>query len=308
MSLLHEIQTSIVQEGSQLGSVLLKLRLLAARLGSTDLEEWVKHESDGYPEEIKVPSYRVVGVSYTGNFSGPFGSGINNAQIPSHLVEKFASKQWTQYEVRDGIAAIDELIRTSADGNGSIGINASNLILILQGKVYPEYACNDVRGAISSSEFIEIQYAVRSRILELTLELEKSIPAAKYITFGATEPLDRNSSEKVSQISQQIFYGNVTTISGGASSQINVSIGEKDRGALIDYLVKGGIEETDATELADIVAAEKPGSVEEPLGSKAKAWLMKNLKKAADGTWNAGVSVATKIITEAVLKYYGLSL
>ena len=54
MSLLHQIQESVVQEGCDLGSVLLKLRLLAARLGSDVLEEWVKHESEGYPKDAEV--------------------------------------------------------------------------------------------------------------------------------------------------------------------------------------------------------------------------------------------------------------
>ena len=184
MGLLHEIQTSVVQEGTPLGSVLLKLRLLAARLGSEPLEEWIKHESEGYPRDSEIPSYRVVGVSYSGTFSGPFGSGINNAQIPSNLIEKFAGKKWTKHEIRNGIAAVDELIRSSADGDGTVRIDASNLILLLQGKVYADYACNGVRGTISRAALTELQYAVRSRILELTLELEKSIPAATEITFG----------------------------------------------------------------------------------------------------------------------------
>lgn len=68
MGLLHEIQESVVQDGADLGSVLLKLRLLAARLGSEVLEEWVKHESEGYPEDAEIPPYRMVGVSYTGTF------------------------------------------------------------------------------------------------------------------------------------------------------------------------------------------------------------------------------------------------
>lgn len=85
MSLLHEIQTSVVQEGANLGSVLLKLRLLAARLGSEPLGEWIKHESEGYPRDAEIPSYRVIGISYRGTFSGPFGSGIRNAQIPGYL-------------------------------------------------------------------------------------------------------------------------------------------------------------------------------------------------------------------------------
>ncbi len=53
MSLLQQIQESVVEEGSDLGSILLKLRLLAARLGSDILEEWVKHESEGYPRDIR---------------------------------------------------------------------------------------------------------------------------------------------------------------------------------------------------------------------------------------------------------------
>lgn len=307
MGLLYEIQTSVVQEGTHLGSVLLKLRLLASRLGSVPLEEWIKHESEGYPLESEIPSYRVVEVSYSGTFFGPLGSGIKNAQIPGYLVEKFAGQQWTKHEIRDGIAAIDELVRSSADGGGTLGINASNLILFLQGKVYPEYACNDIQGTISRSALTELQYAVRSRILELTLELEKSIPAATEINFGSPESSEKFNSDKVNQIYQQIIYGNVTTISSnGAGSQINVSIGEGDNKAFIEYLIKAGIPKGDASELADIVAAEQPSSAEEPLGTKAKAWLVKNIRKAADGTWKIGVSVATKVLTEAVLKYYGL--
>ena len=307
MGLLHEIQTSVVQEGTPLGSVLLKLRLLAARLGSEPLEEWIKHESEGYPRDSEIPSYRIVGVSYSGTFSGPFGSGINNAQIPGYLIEKFAGKKWTKHEIRDGIAAVDELIRSFADGDGTLGIDASNLILLLQGKVYADYACNGVQGTISRAALTELQYAVRSRILELTLELEKSIPAAAEITFGSPESSEKFNSEKVNQISQQIIYGNVTTISSsGAGSQINVCISERDNKAFIEYLVKAGIPEDDASELSDIVAAEEPSNTEEPLGVKAKEWLLKNIRKAADGTWKIGVSVATKVLTEAALNYYGL--
>jgi len=104
MSLLHEIQTSVVQEGVSLGSVLLKLRLLAARLGSQPLEKWIKHESEGYPPNAEIPSYRIVEVSYRGTFWGSFGSGITNVQIPGHLIEKYAGKKWTN--TRSGTALL----------------------------------------------------------------------------------------------------------------------------------------------------------------------------------------------------------
>tara|TARA_Y100001934_G_scaffold102320_1_gene125878 strand:+ start:854 stop:1774 length:921 start_codon:yes stop_codon:yes gene_type:complete len=305
MSLLQQIQESVVQEGSDLGSILLKLRLLAARLGSDALEEWVKHESEGYPKDAEVPPYRIVGVTYRGTFSGSFGSGINNAQIPPYLIEKHAGESWTKYEVRESIAAVDEMVKMSSDG-GDLGIDASNLILLLQGKIYEGYACNDVSGTISFTAFYEIQQTVRSRILELTLELEKSVPGAMHVAFGETKE-NKAETEQVQQISQQIIYGNVSTaVAGGAGSKIAVGINERDNTSFVDHLVKNGIPKGDATELAELMAEEEPVSEEEPFGEKAKGWVAGNLKKAAEGTWGVGLSVATKVLTEAAMKYYGL--
>lgn len=307
MSLLHEIQAAVLQDGSDLGPILLKLRLLAARLGSQPLADWVKHESEGYPNESTVPDYRIIPVSYTATFSGPFGSGIRNAPIAPYLIEKFAGKRWNRYEIRQSIAAVDELLATSSKGSGTLTINAANLILLLQGKVYEDYACNDVTGTLSRASLAELRHSVRSRILELTIELEKSIPEAGKIALGKVDTDPLKSSAVATQISQQIIYGNVTSISAtGDGAQVAVSIGERDARAFVEYLKSAGISEADAKQLAEIVASEEPESKQEPFGSKAKTWLIENLKKAANGTWKIGVSVATAVVKEAVLKYYGL--
>ncbi|EGQ8808831.1 hypothetical protein DC847_RS20305 [Vibrio parahaemolyticus] len=305
MSLLQQIQESVIQEGSDLGSILLKLRLLAARLGSDILEEWVKYESEGYPVGSEVPSYRVAGVTYRGTFLGSFGASITNAQIPPYIIEQHAGDHWTKYEVRESIAAVNDMVRRSSDG-GSFGIDASNLILLLQGKVYEGYACNDISATISPTAFYEIQQTVRSRILELTLELEKSVPEAMEITFGKSVNSDEER-EQVQQISQQIIYGNVATaVTGGVGSSITIEVNEKDSSSLIESLVRNGIPAPDASELAQIMEAELPASSEEPFGDKAKSWITTNLAKAAEGTWGVGISVATKVLTEAAMKYYGL--
>lgn len=306
MSLLHEIQESIVQEEVDLGATLLKLRLLASRLGSDILEGWVKHESEGYPKDVDIPPYRIVGVSYHGTWSGPFGSGINNAPIPPYLIKKFAGDKWVNIEIRESIAAVDQLVKPSSEGNGGLGIDASNLILLLQGKVYKDYSCIDIRAEISPTALAEIRQAVRSRILELTIELEKDIPEAIQVEFGPAGKQQANH-EKVQQISQQIIYGDVTTaVAGGHGSQITFSVGERDTKALIQFLTKSGISEQDATEIANIMESEEPSSVDEPFGEKAKSWIALNIVKAAQGVWDVGISVATKVLSEAALKYYGL--
>ncbi|MDV0466845.1 hypothetical protein RZO79_23935, partial [Enterobacter roggenkampii] len=158
-----------------------------------------------------------------GTFSGPFGSGIKNAPIPPILIKTFANDSWNNYSVRESIAAVDELVKVSTKG-GSLGINASNLILLLQGKIYKGYACNDISGDISVVSLSEISQAVRNRVLELTIEFEKSIPSAAHITFG-TQGMDKDNASKAQQITQQIIYGNVgNAISGGSESTINVNI------------------------------------------------------------------------------------
>lgn len=305
MSLLREIQASLMA-GDDIGPILLKLRFLADRLGSEPLEEWVKYESEGYSAEVEIPSYRKVAVSYVGTFSGPFGSAIRNAPIPPYLIEKHAGEHWVRYEIRQSVSAVDDLV--AAAKNGTLHINAANLILLLEGHVYEDYACNSVSGTISKASLVELQNAVRTRVLELTIQLEKSIPAAAEITLGppTTTPIARDT-ETVTQITQQVVHGNVTTItSSGEGARFNLTFKQGDQEALVKSLVDAGIAERDASDVAEIIASEQPESRDEPFGSKAKAWLGKNLSKAANGTWKVGVSVATKILTEAALRYYGL--
>ena len=306
MGLLYEIQESVVQDGANLGSVLLKLRLLAARLGSDVLEEWVKHEAEGYPENTEVPPYRMAGVSFTGTFLGPFNAQITNAPIPPYLVEKFAGEKWVKINVRESIAAIDDMVKRCAADGSAFGIDASNLILLLQGKIYPNYTCASVYTSISPTALSEIIQAVRSRVLELTLELEKTIPAAAHVTFGASQN-SRDNSDKVQQITQQIIYGNVTNaVAGSPASSISISVVRGDQNSLGQHLVESGMTESDAAEISAIIASEQPESVTEPFGDKAKAWIADNLVKAAKGTWKMGVSAATSVLTQAALKYYGL--
>ena len=308
MSLLHEIQMGLMQEDSAIGPIVLKLRYLASRLGSDVLEDWVRHEADGYPEAIAVPDYRKPGVSYSGTFSGAFGSGLNNAPIPPYLIEKFAGKKWIKYEIRHSISAVDDLIRASKGGSERLEIEASNLILVLQGKIYEHMACNSITGTISTGALVVLQFAVRNRMLDLTMELEKKIPVAAGIGIGPqSATLETGDSETVTHITNKVVYGNNTEIfSRGKSAQFTFNIEKGDAAAFVRALTGGGITDEDAKELVDIISEEEPESEEEPFGERAATWLGDNMKKAGNGSWKVGVSVATNLISEAAIRYYGL--
>jgi len=306
MSLLREIQIAVLNERSELAPILLKLRLLAGRLESQPLADWVRHESEGYPADVALPSYRQIPVTYTASFAGSFGSAINNAPIPPYLIEEFAGAHWNNYEMRQSIAAIDDLMIGVRQESGTLTINAANLILLLQGKIYDGYSCHEVTGRISASSLASLRHQVRSRVLELTIELEKSIPESANISIDKSPKSSAEQSSVATQIAQQIIYGNVTTVSAGPGASVSVVVSERDISSLQRYLIESGLERADAAELAEILASEEPESKAEPLGAKAKEWFLKNLKKAASGTWKIGVSVATDVIKEAALRYYGL--
>lgn len=307
MGLLHDIQKDLISDVSEI-KILLKLRLLASQLGSVELEDWVRYESEGYPKNVPVPEYRRLGVSHTASFNGPFGSGIQNAPIPSGLIAEFAGKEWVTLELRQSIASVDELLGDPADRSRSVSLNRSDLILALQGNVYADYACNSVIGHISKSALTELKNAVRTKIIELTIAFEKSVPEAASITLGPLEdalPIDR--SDKVTSITHQVIHGNVTTINTkGDHNSFQVEVRQGDSNAVSKTLVDAGIDASDAKEFASVLASERGGTPSEPLGQRAGDWLVQNLKKAATGAWNIGVSAASTVITEAAKRYYGL--
>ena len=307
MSLLREIQASLMEQGQDIGPILLKLRFLASRLGSDPLAEWVRFESEGYPNDAELPNYRILGVRYSVDTSGPFGSGMRNAPVPIALVAKFAGEPWANHRCRQSISSIDSLI-SDAKGDGSLSIDASNLILALQGKFYPSDSIISVTGSLSVAEMIEIQSAVRSRILELTIELEKETPFAADIVIGPVNvKIGVEEQQKVAQITNQIIHGNYTSISNsGVISGLMLYIIPKDADSVVSALVEKGVTKEEAQEFAKILSEEEPESVDEPFGAKAKEWVADKAEKMATGVWNIGVGVGTKVLAEAALKYYDL--
>ena len=246
MGLFHDIQAQVVSEDSSLASILLKLRLLASRLDSEPLAVWVRQELEGYTAGT-VPPYRIVNVAYRGTFSGPFGSGVKDAPIPPALIDKVAGKGWTQHEMTESISSIGQLAQ------GTLKLDCANLILLLQGKVYADYACNEVAGIISAPDLIRILDVVRSKILDFTIEMERTDPTVGEIS------LDRRSASSDSMavaanraVHQTIYAENVTNnaftfetdLEKIVMDRIVASDGtdrEKDR--IVDSVKNAGIQE-----------------------------------------------------------------
>lgn len=306
MGLLSDIQAGLL-EGQGLAPILLKLRFLASRLGSEALEEWVRYESEGYPPDAEVPPYRRFNVSYTASFHGAYGKQITNAQIPPLVVAQTAGEDWLQHDERQGIGAIEELLNATEKSKSNLAIDASNLIVLFGNRVYTGMYCNSVQASVSRGFIVSAIDNLRARILELTIQLEKSAPEIAAISVSS--PNDGSAKEfatVVNYITNNTVHGNQnsTNISNnGDGATFNISVAQGDVGALQKALGEAGLDESEAKEFSELVASEKPESDREPFGKKAKAWLAKNLV-AVSG--KVGIAVAAKLIAGAVAAFYGL--
>lgn len=311
MGLLADIQADLLNE-KPVGPILLKLRYLAARLGSVALEEWVRHESEGYPNDVEVPAYRKFDVTYKASFNGPFGSSVSNISIPSALIVELAGEGWLKTTERQSVSAVEELISSTAESGEKLGIDASNLIFLLGANVFENMVCHSVRGLVSRASLVEMLGTLRARILELTLQLERNIPNAGGIEAGkSSDPSEVGRAAAVTQITNQIINGGISgsnVMNTGDNANINSVIQLPGNvSSLADALKNGGLPDADAEEFAAIVASERPDGIAQPFGNQAKDWIAKNIGKALGGSWKIGAAVATTLLTEAAKRYYGLS-
>src|SRR5437773_6603256 len=129
MTLLEEIQQSAANATADVATLLRKSKLLAARLGSRPLEEWVIWESNGYPPKVEVPDYRRWPLQVKGHFSGPFGSGLRNAPIPHLTLPESVRESYSNYELRQSVAGIEAILHQAT--SGTVSVPTGDLAVVL---------------------------------------------------------------------------------------------------------------------------------------------------------------------------------
>lgn len=299
MGLLHEIQMALMDTESELAPIFLKVRFLAAKLGSDELADWIRHESEGYPVDVPVPDYRKLPLSFMGRFN--HGLYIADNPIPTQLIAHYVNKDVTIYEMRDSIAAVDSFSKSK---EGDLGIDRTELALALQGKVFGDSGIMSIRANISTTQMKAIRHQVRSRLLDVMLKIEQAAPAAAKIELSAPEIAQNIPNlDRAQSVIQQTIHGDYYgATSSGSNARVTVNISKGDKAALIHELTNGGISQSDAEEFAQIVAEEEPNRKERSLGKRALGWLGEKASSGVASAWD----ISTKALTKAALQYYGV--
>ncbi|OZA96538.1 MAG: hypothetical protein B7X52_04995 [Thiotrichales bacterium 34-46-19] len=212
MSLLREIQDAAIDSKIELAVLLRKCKVLAARLGNPEFKKWVENELSGYNDIDELPDYRILTVNSKGHFSGPFQSGLRNADIPLMCIEEDFRQHLTHSYLAQGVASMESLVRDASGGSLQEPWNPDLVAVVGQG-IYQGMNCMQAWKVIPVSGIVSALDAVRNRVLNFVLEIESESPDAGEAPVNSN-PLPQ---EKVHQIFNTYISGNVQNVATGSS-------------------------------------------------------------------------------------------
>jgi hypothetical protein len=302
MTLIEEIQQEAVDSRSDLGALLRKCKVLAARLGSRPLEDWLLYESGGYPEDAEVPSYRIMQLELKGHFVGPFGSGIRNAPIPLGCLPEKAREMYRNFRCRQSVASIEEILKKTE--RGRLTVTTGDLAVHLGTDVYEGQNCVQAWAEVGVGVLIEILNAVRNRILDFALAVWKEAPTAGEQHDRSIQGIEPG---RVTQIFNTTVYGGSASLVGSApGSSIAFSVSQNDFGSVEKVLRTKGVRGEDIEELRAALQSDGQPQKGQGFGPRVSSWIAGMMKKAAEGSWGIGIGTAGNLLAQVISKYYGL--
>lgn len=234
MSLLRQIQEAAIDSDVALPTLLRKCMVLASRLGSDEFKHWITHELSGYPDKELLPDYRVLRVHSKGHFSGPFGSGLRNADIPLSCVAQELREVLGHSYLNQSVAAMESLVKNKKSGTLEESWNPDIVAHVGQ-RIYRDMNCMQAWKVIPSSAIVAALDAVRTRILNFVLEIETQNPSA-----GESEP---NSTPVPKEIVHQIYNthiaGNVQNFAPGSTEvEQHAKYVERNDGEVLTHILE----------------------------------------------------------------------
>jgi hypothetical protein len=213
MSLLRDIQAAAIDSTVPLTTLLRKCKVLAARLGNAEFKQWIEDELNGYKSADLLPAYRKLFVNSKGHFSGPYQSGLRNADIPLSCIPKEFRENLSQSHMMEPIAALEALVDKSASGTAIEPWNP-DIVAYVGKDIYRGMNCMQAWKVIPLSAVVAALDGVRTRILNFVLEIEAEAPDAGEAELNSN-PVPQ---EKVHQIFNTYISGNVQNLATASTN------------------------------------------------------------------------------------------
>jgi hypothetical protein len=293
-SIVLELQEIAKDENVSITKLLRLALMVASKLNLSDFQVWINKELSGYKSIEEIPDYRLV----KGEIKA--WNPYNGMWVP--FIWPDAPKKLYQRSIGQSISEIEHIFKKQVSyKNGTLTIPFSpdqQAIIIekFEASLTPVLI-------IPQSSLIKILDEVRNIILKWSLKLEKEGILGEEKSFSNDEKVRAKNNQ---EIKIENFYGNLGNIFEGTIFQeINVSIQNKDLDSLLKYLGSKGIDLHDLEELKEAINNDPEPENKNKFGEKVSKWFGKMVSKASSGAWQISVNIATQVITNALLRYYG---
>jgi hypothetical protein len=229
---------------ASIDQLLRHLKVLASRTETPALEEWVEHELGGYPDDVDLPAYRgPFSVRPLGNFQGaPMVGSMSNVEIPpSTFPEDLRDGHLFNRSFHEPISTVEQWAKTEHVMFGWSPDSVRMYHYFLQrGQIDPVvqdwFVLVEVRYYVPQTTFTEIMGAVRSKILDLALALERVAPMA-----GQREAPADQAAPAASVINNH-FHAPANVAIGGDTTQLVLDLpAAGDAPGLVRYLAAAGM-------------------------------------------------------------------
>ena len=294
-SIILELQEKCTDSTNDIVDLLRKAKLVAVKLGLDDFNSWIDCELNGYENPEYVPEYRHIKAEM---------KVINPVQgrLQPLCMDSDMESQLCNIPYQGPISSAAECaIHKDASGPPTIPLTSPQKNFLLN---HMEYQLEPVR-VVNRGYFSSIIDAVRSRLLEIALDLEKKGVVGEGMSFTPEEKA-RVSATTTYHI--DTVQGVVGDIYGGSLNQrFTLSIKKNDIESLKLELKKSGLQDSDLDQLESAIANDASRQVGHGhFGSAVSDWVGTMVSKASAGTWDIGVAAAGSLLGEALKAYYGL--
>ena len=190
-----------------LSSVLLKSKLLAARMRSRKFRAWVDAELNGYPDVESLPEYRILYPGLLADFWGPFGARTNNVPLTLADFPQYVQDFVGRHCFLENIGAIECMLESNSQ-TFHRHFDVEIVQLIRQGPAprVTGQEMQSIQAIFTKSSVRGMLHAIRSRLLEFLIELRDKYPELE----SDPNALNNVSESEVSQIVDRTIYNNCT--------------------------------------------------------------------------------------------------
>lgn len=301
--LIDRIRDGSTDSTTPLGEILRLCMRLGKLLGNEDLLTWARMEVIGYEKAEDLPDYRKMSSESSGDFYGPFGSGVKNAHIPNSLIEKEHREVLCNVYMFEPVAELEDLAKNKRSEGNILKLPWSgNMIAYYQQKeIYQNgMVLASAWRIMTTQKLVGILEVIRTRVLDFVLEIEKEL-GLDSVTTKTTPRIINSKPDKIQQIfNNKIYGGNFVMGSAGDVTQQTMNINQGDIESLKKYLEELGLKDKHIKELE--VSIRKDEGEEHP-GPAVKGWL----KKAGEFGISLASNTLGQLLATAIARFYGIS-